>query len=326
MKKIIALVLVLVMCLSLTACKSKEAKKVESLIEAIGEVTLDSETAVISAENAYNALTDEDKAEIENYEILITARSTLDSLIDAVLNEKYNHGLSLMDNGDYQSAYTVFEELGDYKDSIEKLEEASNGIQYLEALKLIEQGAYLEARSIFYEISDFKDVPEYLARYETVEITPENWDTYFEIREVPLYIDDAFGEVREIYLAYCVVLREEYVSKLCVEEDMSIIFEFEYDYRPVDLQVDKVAHTYAYTEIMGNLNTETRTATYNVNALTSEATFADYDSANEVSRENAFATYSVQPFTENNEVVWRSGQIIENLVATRTNGTITIFN
>ena len=93
MKKVISLVLVLVMCLSLTACKSKEAKNVESLIEAIGEVTLDSETAVISAENAYNALTDEDKAEIENYEILITARSTLDSLIDAVLNEKYKHNI-----------------------------------------------------------------------------------------------------------------------------------------------------------------------------------------------------------------------------------------
>lgn len=120
MKKVISLVLVLVMCLSLTACKSKEARNVEKLIDAIGEVTLGSESAIISAENAYRALTEEDTAEIENYEILTTARTTLDALIyEAEMNAKYDNALALLKAEDYEGAYNAFVELGDWKDALD---------------------------------------------------------------------------------------------------------------------------------------------------------------------------------------------------------------
>lgn len=82
MKKVISLLLALVLCISLCACgKSKAIKEVETLIDAIGEVTADSETAVLTAEKAYDALTTEESEQVENYSALMEAREALDSAL-----------------------------------------------------------------------------------------------------------------------------------------------------------------------------------------------------------------------------------------------------
>lgn len=82
MKKALSLILVLVLVISLTACgKSEAAQQVDTMISGIGTVTLESEAAIKSAEAAYNALTAEQKEELENYAILVAARSTLDDLL-----------------------------------------------------------------------------------------------------------------------------------------------------------------------------------------------------------------------------------------------------
>ena len=71
MKKAFSFLLVIVMCLSLVACdKSEEVKNVESLISAIGTVDENSEPAIIKAENAYKALTQDDKNDVGNYNTL----------------------------------------------------------------------------------------------------------------------------------------------------------------------------------------------------------------------------------------------------------------
>lgn len=75
MKKIIALALVVVLCLSLSACgKSEAVKNVEAMIDALGEITLESIEAIRSAEDAYAVLTSEEQRKVKNYEILTTAR------------------------------------------------------------------------------------------------------------------------------------------------------------------------------------------------------------------------------------------------------------
>ena len=89
MKKILAIVLCLVMALALTACKSSAAKSTEALIDAIGEVTAESEAAVKAAEEAFKALGEKDRSQVENYTALEEARSTLEivkteKLIDAI--------------------------------------------------------------------------------------------------------------------------------------------------------------------------------------------------------------------------------------------------
>lgn len=57
-----------------------DSSKVERLIDAIGEVTLDSGDAIASARNAYNALDDEAKSKVGNYQKLVEAEDTLASL------------------------------------------------------------------------------------------------------------------------------------------------------------------------------------------------------------------------------------------------------
>jgi len=82
MKKIIAVVLVVALCLSLSACgKSEAVKNVEAMIDALGEITLESLDAIHSAENAYKALSEEEQKEIENYEILVEARNSYYELV-----------------------------------------------------------------------------------------------------------------------------------------------------------------------------------------------------------------------------------------------------
>lgn len=83
MKRITALLLFVVMLLSLCACGDNDkispaAQNVNSMIENIGYVSLDKADAIAAAEEAYNALTDAEKAEVEKYGQLVAARQTLE--------------------------------------------------------------------------------------------------------------------------------------------------------------------------------------------------------------------------------------------------------
>lgn len=81
MKKIVVALLALVLVFSLAACgKSEAVKNVEGLISSIGEVDLEKEASIKSAEDAYNALAEEEKADVASYEELKAAREKYDTL------------------------------------------------------------------------------------------------------------------------------------------------------------------------------------------------------------------------------------------------------
>ena len=80
MRRILAAALALVLALMLCACKSAEAKSVEAQIGQIGDVTLESAVAIEEAEAAFAALTEEQKAEVKNYDVLLAARETYTGL------------------------------------------------------------------------------------------------------------------------------------------------------------------------------------------------------------------------------------------------------
>ena len=83
-KKITALALLAALLLALCGCgKSEAVKNTEKLIDAIGSVTVDSAAAVEAAEAAYNALSDEERAQVSNAADLTAAREALDrALLD----------------------------------------------------------------------------------------------------------------------------------------------------------------------------------------------------------------------------------------------------
>ena len=66
----------------------KAADAVEKLIDAIGTVTLDSEEAIKAARGAYDALTEEQKAQVGNYQTLLDAEAKLADLKAADAVEK----------------------------------------------------------------------------------------------------------------------------------------------------------------------------------------------------------------------------------------------
>lgn len=77
MKKRIAVFLAALMLLSLCGCKSKAAKETDELILKIGEVTASSTDEVERAQSAYDALSDKEKTQVENYAVLEQAQKDL---------------------------------------------------------------------------------------------------------------------------------------------------------------------------------------------------------------------------------------------------------
>lgn len=85
MKKIISLLLLITLCLCLCACrKSDSVVAFENLVEEIGIVSLNSETAILAAEGAYRELSEkEQKSTTECYDYLKEKRSEYDKLLAA---------------------------------------------------------------------------------------------------------------------------------------------------------------------------------------------------------------------------------------------------
>ena len=82
--------------------------------------------------------------------------------LTACKSNDYNNALKLMRDGKYESAIIAFEELGDYKDSLNKIEECRQAMvdavyadQYNAALALKEAGKYAEAGMAFYAIKEY---------------------------------------------------------------------------------------------------------------------------------------------------------------------------
>lgn len=105
MKKWLALILAVVMCLSFAACggssDSKEennsvanndekvettedkASEVVAVIDSLGDISLDSKEKIDEAKKAYNALSSDEKSEVSNYNVLETAISNYEKLAKA---------------------------------------------------------------------------------------------------------------------------------------------------------------------------------------------------------------------------------------------------
>ncbi len=76
---------------------------------------------------------------------------------------KYAKALNLMAEGRFEEAIVIFENLGDYKDSKAKLEEAKAlqemKLRYETALSLLSEHRYEEAAAAFSALGDYKDSP-----------------------------------------------------------------------------------------------------------------------------------------------------------------------
>ena len=79
MKKLFIVLITEVITFSLCSCKNENVKNVETMINSLGEITPESEEAILEAATAYETLTENEKNSVDNYATLAEARKTYDS-------------------------------------------------------------------------------------------------------------------------------------------------------------------------------------------------------------------------------------------------------
>ena len=119
MKKIVNIVLIFFALASFVACgKSEMVKAAETAITDIGQVTLESEDAIKTAESIFNGLTDHEKEQVDNRIELIEARNQYEKLIEEQRLE--------IEEQKRQEALLAAEEEKKFDDSIQKAVDGFN--------------------------------------------------------------------------------------------------------------------------------------------------------------------------------------------------------
>lgn len=112
---------------------------------------------------------------------MITAPIAVAAIVAGVLifnsiqkNSAYQEAVAMMESGEYDAAIAAFEGLGDYKDSVEQV----NNTRYNQALALVDEGNYDDAISIFAELGDYKDSQEQMEMTQELQAEVERLTQY----------------------------------------------------------------------------------------------------------------------------------------------------
>ncbi len=89
--------------------------------------------------------------------ITIAAAVLIPVLMHNTKQTKYNQGVAMLENGDYEGAQEIFASLGSFEDSQELLEKSADSIRYQEALSLMNSGKFADAQKAFGALSGFYD-------------------------------------------------------------------------------------------------------------------------------------------------------------------------
>ena len=151
-----------------------QVENVKTKIDGIGEVTLSSSSTIKAARTAYNALTDDQKKQVTNYDVLQKAESELSDLqkADAVVTKIKNIGkVTLKSESKIKQARTAYNKLTDKQktlvtnyDVLEKAEkdladlkaadQVSKNITNIGTVTLESEDAIKEARTAYDALTD----------------------------------------------------------------------------------------------------------------------------------------------------------------------------
>lgn len=122
--------------------------------------------------------------------------------------------------------------------------------------------------------------------YRSYEINTENWNMFFEVVEIPLYILTSTDVISQVCQNYCVVLKDEYLPYLNPEGDYSVRFDVAFDIYVETLDIDTVHYTYRHMGDTLYADHSTRTAIFTRSALPRSAYGTDFNAR--VGYANAF--------------------------------------
>lgn len=78
------------------------------------------------------------------------------------LKNKYDTAEMHYDKGEYMEAYDIWSSMGDWKDALQRADEALNMMYYTKGIQAYNNGNLIEAIKIFSTHIDFKDCRKYL--------------------------------------------------------------------------------------------------------------------------------------------------------------------
>ncbi len=170
--------LFIVMTLFLTGCKikSEAVKNVEMLISQIETVTLSSESIINEAEQSYEALSDNEKQTVENYELLVQAKEKLADLKEMVIVNQAIEAINRI------GTVTL-----DSRKAIEDAEAAYDKVSSAYKSKVTNYSILTKARSILKAIKA-ELLPERLKAFKVTEDKVQGITWYSTTRE-PAYIN-----------------------------------------------------------------------------------------------------------------------------------------
>ncbi len=113
--------------------------------------------------------------------------------------------------------------------------------------------------------------------FESIPIDAENWSTYFEIREIPLYMLNPNGGILEAEQNYCVALREAYLPMLRSSDSYQVDFTVAFDVYVNTLDIDLSSYRFQHTDDRLFALRAEHSCVFNQRALHSSDANASYD-------------------------------------------------
>lgn len=138
MKKAILIPILILFLIICSGCTSKEAKEVINGIDSLGEITLESYSYLNDLNSKYNALSDEDKQDVDNYKILEEANSKYNQLKYADINSR-------IETASQTVTASSLSELEELKREYDKL--SDDGKKQITNYKILED-ALIESRQL----------------------------------------------------------------------------------------------------------------------------------------------------------------------------------
>lgn len=256
MKGIQILVSVVLLLAILCACgKSEEAQHADNLIAEIGSVTLESEKAILEAEQAVAFLSEKDQRKMENLEVLYAARSAYNELLITSVEEK----IAAFGEPDIEKEMLVSEARQAYMDLPvelqpevsnynlieeaeaaifrEKVEIIENAIEAIGEVTLSSKALIDSAREVYNEYP--AEIQESVSNYQQLVAAEEMFvtlsvshvqDAINAIGEVTLDSDQAIADARAAYEKSPNEIKEQVNNYEMLEEAESTFNELRADY------------------------------------------------------------------------------------------------
>ncbi len=226
MKKLTALFLAIICCISLTGCKkqSREAFDTDVMIKAIGTVTQESGEDIATAERFYNKLTREQKEEVELYDTLVKARRQYNRMILygqwCQFTTDKSDTFVLNEDGTFQLADGTS---GTFVTQDSKVILTASGGEEIVFEKVME-------KNLLHLVNDTSDYirPDLLVTERSIMLD-SNWFTFFKIQH-HVHIDkELLGLAHDWWNCYMVVPNDkyqDYVDNIAPGTDVTITFRY----------------------------------------------------------------------------------------------------